>query len=338
MSDNKINVFITVDTEHSIGGAFQNPAFKPVGNLKRIYGKIGKTLYGIPMIMDIADEFGLPVVFFLEVLNKYYFGKSESREVCHYVLKRGHDVQLHLHPNYLNFAQSDPGKLFFKDNISSYDLNRQVELIQEGKSLLAEYGVKKPVAFRAGNYGADKKTLTALSKNGFIYDSSYNLAFPQKSSLLGLERLNDIVKVNDIYELPITCFQEKIPMLTNKIRPMDLNGVSYEQMKKTLESAYENKMHCVTIILHSFSFIHSKDHQYTRVGIRKNVIERFRKLCRFLSDNSQCYRVGRLDEFKVDDVRISKTAKPTLTLPKASIKEILGNYTDKIVSKLRYEL
>lgn len=69
--DHKTNVFITVDTEHSIGGAFSNPNLKPVGNEKRIYGKIGNKYYGIPLIMDIADEYGIPLTFFVEVMNKY---------------------------------------------------------------------------------------------------------------------------------------------------------------------------------------------------------------------------------------------------------------------------
>lgn len=102
----KVTVFITVDTEHSIGGAFSDPKLKPVGNEKRIFGKIGDKTYGIPLIMDIADADKIPTTFFVEVLNKHHFGEAETREVCKYILDRGHDVQLHLHPNYLTFGRS----------------------------------------------------------------------------------------------------------------------------------------------------------------------------------------------------------------------------------------
>ena len=34
MKESKIKVFLTVDVEHSIGGAFNNPNLKPVGNKK----------------------------------------------------------------------------------------------------------------------------------------------------------------------------------------------------------------------------------------------------------------------------------------------------------------
>jgi len=115
-----VNVFITVDTEHSIGGAFMRKDARPVGNDRRVWGRIGTKVYGIPLIMDIADSFGLKLTFFVEVLNKYFFGENESREVCEYILKRGHDVQLHLHPNYLNFTLKDPRQRQFTDLIGRY--------------------------------------------------------------------------------------------------------------------------------------------------------------------------------------------------------------------------
>ena len=48
----KVNVFLTVDTEHSIGGAFSDPALQPVGNARRIFGRLGGKEYGIPLQMD----------------------------------------------------------------------------------------------------------------------------------------------------------------------------------------------------------------------------------------------------------------------------------------------
>lgn len=253
----KVDVFITVDTEHSIGGAFRNPALKPVGNKKRIYGKIGDRYFGIPLIMDIADRYGISVTFFVEVLNHYYFGKDETRQVCRYILERGHDVQLHLHPNYLNFTRQYPEELVFKDNMSAYGAARQTELIQEGKELLQEYGVKEPVAFRAGNYGADQNTIGALSKNGFVFDSSYNLAFPHKNSPLFAQPLNDLARIEDIFELPVTCFQEDIGFFKKRV-PMDINGAGFRQMRDTLRFASKNNFRCVTFILHSFSFFIQK--------------------------------------------------------------------------------
>lgn len=281
----KTKILITVDTEHSIGGAFRNPKLKPVGNEKRIFGKIGNEYYGIPLIMDIADEYGIPITFFVEVLNHHYFGKDESKEVCQYILKRGHDVQLHLHPCYLNFKEAYPAKLKYSDNMSDYCLSDQVKLIEEGKKLLQEYGINSPVAFRAGNYGADGNTLVALKKNNFLYDSSYNLSY-QKYKKITEEKINDCTNMNGVFEFPITSFIEALPFTGKRYRPLDLNGVGVNEMITVLNDAKASGIDYVTIILHSFSFIKSMDLQYRKMKIRKNIIKRFRKLCAFLNENS----------------------------------------------------
>jgi hypothetical protein len=296
---NPVNVFLTVDTEHSIGGAFDNPALKPVGNEKRIFGEIGGQLFGIPLIMDIADRFGLGVSFFLEVLNTYFFGENESKQVCQYILKRNHDVQLHMHPNYLNFTCKEPGKLIYSDFMSAYPLDRQTELIEQAKGLLVKYGAKAPTAFRAGCFGADLNTLKALKKNGFLIDSSYNRAYCNVTCSIPESEMNDLTFMEGIFELPVTNFVENSHIRSKRFMPMDINGVGFREMKQVLESAVTNGPENITIILHSFSFLKAFDVQYKRAKPRKNVIKRFEKLCRFLAENTDRFRVmplGNLDE------------------------------------------
>ncbi|KIH75476.1 hypothetical protein SAMN05660860_03257 [Geoalkalibacter ferrihydriticus] len=281
----KPNVFITIDTEHSIGGAFADPALKPVGNDKRIYGRINGQEYGIPLIMDIADRYGIPLTFFVEVLNKYYFGEEETREVCEYILGRGHDVQLHLHPNFLNFKDSDTAARQYRDNMSAYDLDAQKALITEGKELLTRYCGRAPTAFRAGNYGADANTLKALKSNGIFMDSSYNAAFPKHSRRLHAEALNDAAEIDGVWELPITNFTENIPLRGERLKPLDLNGVSLAEMKAVIHQALDDRgPRNLTLILHSFSFLKARDVQYRECSVRKYVIERFEGLCRTLAE------------------------------------------------------
>jgi len=279
----KINVFLTIDAEHSIGGAFADPALHPVGNDKRIYGRINGQEYGIPLIMDIADRYGIPLTFFVEVLNKYYFGEEETREVCKYILSRGHDVQLHLHPNFLNFKEENPGVQRYRDNMSSYSLEEQTALIAEGKELLTRYCGRPPVAFRAGNYGADTNTLKALKANGIFMDSSYNAAFPTHSRRICAEQLNDAVEIDGVWELPITNFIENVPLMGRRLKPLDLNGVSFFEMQSVVEQACQGRApDNLTFILHSFSFVKSLDAQYSRCKVRHYAVKRFENLCRLL--------------------------------------------------------
>jgi len=284
-------VFITVDTEHSIGGAFSNSKLKPVGNKKRIFGHIEGKDYGIPLIMEIAHGFGLQLTFFLEVFNKYYFSEKETREVCEYILKNGHDVQLHIHPNYLNFTCDNPKNLAYSDFMSEYSFDRQKEILAEGRDLLQKYGAHLPVAFRAGSYAANPATLKALKKTGFLVDSSYNRAFCSTTCAIPASNINDLAIMEGIWEFPVTNFIENTGVRARRFMPLDINGVGFREMKQVLNHAASNGPQVVTIILHSFSFLKPFDVQYNRIKPRKIAMERFKKLCRFLAENMDRFQV-----------------------------------------------
>jgi len=297
------NVFITVDTEHSIGGAFADPALKPVGNDLRIYGRIGGKEYGIGLIMDIAERFGLKIIFFVEVFNKYFFGENETRQVVETILSRGHDVQLHLHPNYLNFTLERPRTLKFSDLLADYPLDRQIELLYEARQTLESYGAPRVVAFRAGCFGANTDTLKALAQNGFWVDSSYNGAFLGGPCLMPDWGINDIIVRDGIYEFPVTNFHESTWMRPERRMPMDINGVSFEEMQHVLESSLRKEgPHAITVILHSFSFVHARDVQYRNVSPRRHVVRRFEKLCRFLADRRDDFSVKTFERLSRDDL------------------------------------
>ena len=289
--ERKMNIFLTVDTEHSIGGAFSNPRLKPVNSMKRIFGRIGKKEYGIPLMMDIADRFGLKMVFFLEVLNRYFFGESESKQVCQYILHRGHDVQVHVHPNYLNFTCEHPGRLAFSDFMSAYPPARQIALLTEARDLLIRYGAPVPTAFRAGCFGAGQTTLAALKQAGFLFDSSFNRAYCGITCSILDAHINDAVSMEDIWEFPVTNFIEQSHIRSRRFMPLDINGVSYREIEHVLLQSLEKGPSNITIILHSFSFIKAFDVQYRRVKPRWTVIRRFEKLCRFLAENSSRFNV-----------------------------------------------
>ena len=287
----KPNVFITVDTEHSIGGAFADPTLKPVGNDRRIYGRIGGQEYGIGLIMDIADRYGLKVTFFVEVFNKYFFGEGETREVVETILRRGHDVQLHLHPNYLNFTLDNPREVRFSDLIGEYPLAQQIKILGEARQLLEKYGAPQVTAFRAGCFGANVDTLEALAKNGFLIDSSYNGAFLGGPCLMPDWGINDLMMRDGIYEFPVTNFREATGLRAARRMPLDINGVSFEEMRHVMQACRADGPRHLTVILHSFSFVRAYDVQYRKMRPRTHVIRRFEKLCRFLAENTKDFRV-----------------------------------------------
>ena len=295
----KVSVFITIDTEHSVGGALQDSSLKPVGNERRIFGKIKNKEYGIPLIMDIAERHSISLTFFVEVFSRSYFGEEETARVCEYILNRGHDIQLHLHPLFLNLTDSNLKSPVYKATLHSYSLEEQASMIREGQDILMRNGAKKPIAFRAGGFAANWNTLKALAMNGFLVDSSLNRRYLGSPCMLNGCDINDVKRMDGIWEFPITNFMEFSPSGRRNAKPLDINGVSFYEIKRVLKNSITHGPSNIMIIMHSFSFIQPLDNQYKSAYPRRTIIRRFERLCRFLAERSDRYRVkslGSLDE------------------------------------------
>ena len=78
--------------------------------------------------------------------------------------KRGHEVQLHTHPVWV-----DPDRRL---NMHQLPLDEQVAIIEQGKELLAQWSGTNPIAHRAGAYGLNEVTLQALRLTGLPVDCS----------------------------------------------------------------------------------------------------------------------------------------------------------------------
>lgn len=304
-------VLITVDVETSIGGAFAHPErLRPVGAEKRIYGRINGKEYGIPLIMEILEHHHLQGVFFVEPLCSYYFGEKMVREVCQYISSRGHEVQLHLHPNYQIFQYPDwpkrakAGKLF-PDILAKYSFEEQKKLIQKGKEIL-ESCKTNPFAFRAGCFGANNQTLRALRENGFLFDSSFDLSMLNQTCFIKIDSINDLTKVNGIFETPVTNYFDFKLGKIKRLRHLDLCAISFHEARSVLQKALKYGMKIVTFILHSFSFLKKRDVQYQTAKPNKIVIKRFEKLCRYLSNNKNSFRVVTYKDLKKEKLEPSK--------------------------------
>ena len=97
---NKTSLLITIDTETSIG--YTGKDYKPIPPEARILGKIGNKSYGIPLIMDLLEKYNFKGVFFLNVYEYFYHG-DEIKKIAQEIKKRGHDIQLHVHKEWLIF-------------------------------------------------------------------------------------------------------------------------------------------------------------------------------------------------------------------------------------------
>lgn len=283
------NVHITIDAECSMGGAWTNPGYEPVGPERAVLGRLDGTCYGVPLIMDILEENGLRGTFFTEVLAGPLVDERALAQAYESVLERGHDAQLHAHPVYRYYAKVRRGELSETalpprmDLIGSLPVDVQRELLEEARDTFVRFTGRKPTAFRAGNYGASLETLKVLDEMGFTHDSSFNAAYTNGMCLVSPGTVtNTPWQVGGLWEVPVTSFRTG-SLLMSKVKPLDIAGVSFAEIRRVLEQAEQRGPGTVTMVLHSFSFLKRADVQFRRMKPDRLVIRRFRRLCRFLA-------------------------------------------------------
>ena len=292
-----LDVYLTVDTECSMGGAWNSPGVVPVAPERAILGRTGVHRYGTPLIMDILESHGLRGVFFAEMFASAVVGDGPLAEAYQEIRARGHDVQLHLHPVFHYYAALERGRIGAAqvpspiDDIGTRPLDAQLGLIEEGVSIFERLLGKRPTAFRAGNYAASDATLAALDKLGIRYDSSFNAAYHGTSCLIsGARSINSPWEAGSLWEVPVTVFTTGAGRLRG-MKPLEISAVSFLEIRKVLEQAEQLAMGTVTMILHSFSLFKAADAQLSRLRPDRLVIHRLRRLCGFLAEHRARFRV-----------------------------------------------
>lgn len=280
-------VYITVDVECSMGGAWDCDQLRPVPPSRGMMGQYGDRAFGVPLIVQILREYGLAGTFFLEPFNDELGHPDQTEPVCRFLLDRGQDIQLHVHPNHVHYGQKLRGEAYVTcDQIGELEGQQQEELVRAGIERLQSYTGRKPVAFRAGNMGASEETLGHLSEAGICIDSSYAFPFAGGQCLFPAgEPWNGSRWYGDVLEVALSgYYQPRCPGL-HAAKPLDFVGISAGEMIEAIEKIAAVGAETV-LILHSFSLMKVRDLQYNRGRLNRIVAGRLRKVCRWLSGRS----------------------------------------------------
>ncbi len=281
-----LNVFITIDTEIWCNGWDNLDECFPGYFQQYVYGKTSQGDYALPGTLNILADHGLPAVFFVEPLFSARFGIDPLAELVGLIKEQNQEIQLHLHPEWVdetgetlltNIQQKIP-------LLSLCDLSQQSQLIAWGKSQLHQVGVENITAFRAGSYAANLNTLQALKDNQILFDSSYNPASDVGvADIAPGQILTQPYKINDVYEYPVSVFAQPVK---NSQRNLQVTACSFNEMSHYLNTAHDAGWDAVVIVSHNFELLSPNKIQADHI-----VINRFKKLCQFLSQNPERFKV-----------------------------------------------
>lgn len=228
----------TVDVEGHVGS-------DPVEHL--IYGrtKDGR-LCGIDLIMDLLDEYHIKGLFFVDIAEAWDYGEDRIAGVLRHIKERGHDVGVHIHPDHM----ADKNRLF----LSEYKREEQFEIIKKCTLFYESVLGDKPLAFRAGKYGANRDTLDILAELGYKVD--FSEFYGQKWCHIDppVAKVNVQKLDNGLIEIPVTSYVSFNVGKYMRHDKMDC-GQSVSEFATLFDKLKKNNNDIAVMFAHSFSLI-----------------------------------------------------------------------------------
>lgn len=167
-----------------------------------IYGNFpGRGRAGIVEMMDIADRHQVKLTFFLDVLEEVLY-PTQIEAAAELIVRRGHDLQLHTHPEQMPRAFF--AKLGFPRKASNELSEAEADaLFREVRNIVADWKVPPFIAYRAGSYRYSQGLVQAMPKAGIAFSFNYNIAGRSQHGL-GLANVAMFRWENDVVEIPVS--------------------------------------------------------------------------------------------------------------------------------------
>ena len=279
MQSPMLPVLITIDTEYSSGLYRSGLGREPGTNFDhaiacRTAGSKNSKGVGIHYQMDVFDRCGITGVFFVDPMPALVWGQEAVDAVVQPILERGHEVQLHLHTEWLALAAENPMGDSAGQNIKDFSLTQQIDLIGFAREKLMAAGAPTPTAFRAGNYGANDDTLRALAELGIKYDSSFAPGYADSCCAIDLTQGQCAPTERfGVTEWPIAA----ITAPRSQWRHGQITALSFREMRDAVLHAVETDWPAFVLVSHSFEF-YDRVRQVENIAVRR----RFEKFCEWL--------------------------------------------------------
>ncbi len=215
--------------------------------------EFGGQRWGPSRLSSIFLKYNIKAVFFLASSEKQRFSFTAYKKLAQYLDAAGHEVAVHSHPEWM----VSNGKIHMWQLTQSEQQKVLCELIDDIK----RWTGRSPVSHRAGAYGINEDTLTALQKTGICIDSSM---YAEHKNCKVWWSYNQVVEKDGILEIPVTGFYRvdrlKIGNFRFKLRKhfvkTDLHDCSTEDLLWFVNYAIRSGIKVMNLFMHSYSLIH----------------------------------------------------------------------------------
>ena len=265
-------LYLTIDTEYSFGLARRMGGGGRAENFaSAIIGATSTGPLGIHYQMERFDAHGIKAVFFVDPMPALVWGTEAIADIVGPIVARGHDVQLHMHTEWLELAgNANPLGMRTGGNLREFGFEDQCTLLDYARGVLVAAGAPAPVAFRAGNYGANDDTLRALAALGIVYDTSHCPGISASECQISLGAGDRQVQEHcGTIEVPIGAIAAGAGL-----RHYQLTALTDGELLAALRHAVRAGQSQVTMVSHSFELLSRDRRRANRI-----VQRRFERFC-----------------------------------------------------------
>jgi len=303
-----MNVFLTFDIEVWCNGWDDLDQAFPGSFERYIFGHSTHGDYALPKTLAILNQHGLKGVFFVEPLFATRFGAKHLEVIVQLIRDAGHEIQLHLHPEWTDEA-TEPiieNCTTKRQHLSYYTLDEQTSLIAHGRKMLEAAGSGAISAFRSGSFAANCDTFEALRRNAILLDTSLNRCYDVSAPDLRREHdFNTPFITQGVTTFPVTVLKDGF----GKNRPAQVGACAFSEMRDALMSAQSTGMQNFVIVSHNFEMLKPGSSAPDWI-----VVKRFDRLCSFLAQHPDRFKVRGFSE----DLRLLAAEPSTSGAPRAT--------------------
>jgi peptidoglycan/xylan/chitin deacetylase (PgdA/CDA1 family) len=287
-------VVITVDTEFSAGGAFEDPSGRkrPVG-VCNVTGPVDGEEQGLGFMLETFARHDAKATFFVETLHIRHFGLEPMGALARRIHDAGHDVQLHLHPLWLAFEGERIDRAMTPwppdDLCSGRPVEELTGIMRHGIETFAAWGVPRPVALRTGNLAVDRNVYRAQAAAGLPLASNIGL-YVYKPMESALQLNGGRHRIEGVLELPVLCYDDfKLGQYRHQ-RMLQISSTGWQEQRAVLERARAAGAETIVVLTHPFEFFKRADWQCRRLRPNRVNQRRLDQLCAFVQANPSSFR------------------------------------------------
>lgn len=238
-------------------------------------------------LLDTFDRYNITASFFVECANYFYFGDEPMQSVVSRLQAARQDIQLHVHPVWLNFCK-DPqlGTFPRQDDCSGQDFDELKRVFSACIDIFRRWVGHTPLAIRTGSLRADENVYRVMQDLGILMSSNVALGVyqPKEPQLCHSSGRH---LVHGVMEIPVFSYMDGISAGSGNKKSLQITSCSWPEMRYLLWKARKSGVENIVILTHPFEYIKKSDFQYSKLTRNRVNQKRLQNLCEFVQQHSQ---------------------------------------------------